>query len=257
MSLFRRLFQGFSKPDSRRARIKFEVSDFSGIYAVGDIHGCIGLLNAAYDRILLDASATPGKKLVVFLGDYVDRGPDSKAVIDFLSRPPSGNLEHICLCGNHDDEFLTFLRNPKGNMGWLGFGGAETLRSYGVDAQHIVKSGGGISALERIVKQAVPAAHADFLAALPIMVEIGSLVFVHAGVRPGLVLEKQKDQDLMWIREPFLTLGPDEPWLVVHGHTVEREPAYGRRRIGIDTGAVATGRLTVLGISQGKASILQ
>jgi serine/threonine protein phosphatase 1 len=240
-----------------RPRIKIKPSDFPVVYAIGDIHGCLELLNTAHDKILLDASTSPGQKLVVFLGDYVDKGPNSKAVLDFLIQSPPEDVVQVCVCGNHDAEFLKFLQNPKSNMGWLGFGGADTLRSYGVDVEHILKKGGGLEALERMVKQAVPIAHVDFLATLPTLVEIGALIFVHAGLRPGVSLEKQTEQDLMWIREPFLSVGPDEPWLVVHGHTAEPRPVYGKRRIGIDTGAFVTGRLTVLKISGGKATLLE
>jgi serine/threonine protein phosphatase 1 len=109
----------------------------------------------------------------------------------------------------------------------------------------------------RIVKQAVPASHIDFLASLPTMLEIGPLVFVHAGIRPGIPLAEQTDQDLLWIREPFLSAGPKLPVLIVHGHTVQPEPDFGNRRVGIDTGAFATGRLTVLRIANGKAHVLQ
>jgi serine/threonine protein phosphatase 1 len=257
MALIRRLFEKFVKRESRRARLVLSLADFSAIYAIGDVHGCIGLLRSAYDHILQDMPAMPGRKLVVFLGDYVDRGPDSKAVLEFLCQPSLGDIDHICLCGNHDAEFLRFLHNPKANLSWLGFGGMETLRSYGIDAKHILKSGGGPDALDRTVRQAIPADHVHLLACLPTMLEVGNLVFVHAGVRPGIPLAEQTDQDLMWIRDPFLHDGPKLPLLVVHGHTVSPQPVFGTRRVGIDTGAFATGRLTVLKLSQGKADILQ
>lgn len=142
-------------------------------------------------------------------------------------------------------------------MGWLDFGGAETLRSYGIDAEHTLKDGGGQAALFRMVEEAVPEQHIQFLETLPTMLTVGKLVFVHAGVRPGVPLENQTDEDLMWIREPFLSDGPQLSSLVIHGHTVTPEPSFASGRVGIDTGAYATGRLTVLRISQGKASILQ
>lgn len=247
----------FTKAEVHRPRLKLEPSDFAAIYAIGDIHGCITLMRSAYDNVLRDIPSGPGKKLVIFLGDYVDRGPDSKAVLEFLCQPSIEGVVHIALCGNHDAEFLSFLREPKINMGWLGFGGLETLRSYGVDAMHIMKNGGGASVLERTVKQAVPATHVDLLASLPTMLEIGQLVFAHAGVRPEIALNEQTDEDLMWIREPFLSKGPKLPVLVIHGHTISSEPDFGTRRVGIDTGAFATGRLTVLKFSQGKVAILQ
>lgn len=257
MAFIRRLFEKFEKLESRRPRLVLSPLDYSAIYAVGDVHGCIDLLRSAYDRILEDRPDMPGRKLVVFLGDYVDRGPDSKAVLEFLRQPDTDEVEHVCLCGNHDNEFCRFLQDPQANLGWLGFGGAETLRSYGIDVKHILKSGGGPTVLERTVRQAVPAEHALLLSALPSMLEVGNLVFVHAGIRPGIPLPQQTDHDLMWIREPFLSRGPGLPLLVVHGHTISPEPVFGTRRVGIDTGAFATGRLTVLRLSQGKADILQ
>lgn len=162
-----------------------------------------------------------------------------------------------CICGNHDFEFLRFLRDTRNNMGWLDFGGIETLRSYGIDAEHTLKGGGGPAALVRMVEEAVPQQHIRFLEAIPTMLTVGKLVFVHAGIRPGVPLENQVDDDLMWIREPFLTDGPQIASLVVHGHTPTKEPSFGSSRVGIDTGAFATARLTVLRICQGKASILQ
>lgn len=257
MALIRRLWAKLVKTETRRPRLRLEFSDFAAIYAIGDIHGCVTLLRNAYENILRDMPAERGKKLVVFLGDYVDRGPDSKAVLEFLCQPSAEGVDHIYLCGNHDAEFLRFLREPKSNMGWLGFGGLETLRSYGIDAKHVMKNGGGASVLDRIVKQAVPAYHLELLASLPTMLEVGNLVFAHAGIRPGTELANQTDQDLMWIREPFLSEGPTLPVLVIHGHTIKQEPDFGTRRVGIDTGAFATGRLTVLKLSQRNVDILQ
>ncbi|MBO9099408.1 serine/threonine protein phosphatase [Rhizobium sp. K1/93] len=256
MFLFRRLLERSASKENRRPRMRLDPLRFSAIYAIGDVHGCMGLLRKAYDRILQDDPPSPGKKLVVFLGDYVDRGEDSKAVLEFLTRPCTEGVEHVCLCGNHDAEFFRFLLNPKATMSWLEFGGVETLASYGIDADHILKSGGGLPVLDRVVKQAVPAHHMSLLASLPIMLEVGRLVFVHAGIRPGVPLVEQTDHDLLWIREPFLTSGPKLPVFVFHGHTVQPEPTFGPRRVAIDTGAYATGRLTVLRISEGKIRVL-
>ena len=257
ISFFRHLIEKFEKTDEQRPRVELNLSDFSAIYAIGDIHGCMGLLQTVYNRILEDQPGISGRKLVVFLGDYVDRGTSSQAVLDFLSRPTSDEVQHICICGNHDLEFLRFLRDAKSNMGWLGFGGEETLRSYGIDAEHILRSGGGLAVLTRVVGEAVPKHHVRFLESMPTMLTVGKLIFVHAGIRPGVPLDKQTDEDLMWIREPFLTDGPKLPFLVVHGHTITPEPVFASGHVGIDTGAFATGRLTVLRICQGKASILQ
>ncbi|WP_240539053.1 metallophosphoesterase [Rhizobium tumorigenes] len=215
------------------------------------------LLRKAYESILKDRPAVTGRKLVVFLGDYVDKGPDSKAVLEFLCQPAREGVHHVCLCGNHDAEFFRFLQDPKSNLGWLEFGGVNTLRSYGIDTKHILKNGGGLKVLQRTVSQAIPAQHIEFLSSLPTMLKVGDIVFVHAGVRPGISLTEQTDHDLLWIREPFLTEGPMLPLFVLHGHTVTARPAFGNRRVGIDTGAYATGRLTVIKLSQGTVSMLQ
>ncbi len=251
------LFETTETAKEQRGRLRLDAADFSAIYAVGDIHGCMGLLKDAYARIVADKDDQSGRKLVVFLGDYVDRGMSSRAVLDFLSRQSPEGVYHVCLCGNHDLEFLRFIRDPKNNMGWLNFGGIETLRSYGIDAEHTLKGGGGQAGLLRMVKEAVPDRHVHFLERLPSMLVVGKLVFAHAGIRPGIPLEKQIDEDLMWIREPFLTQGPGMPFVVVHGHTVYSEPSFSSGRVGIDTGAYSTGRLTVLKIRDGKATILQ
>lgn len=213
------------------------------IYAVGDIHGCYDQLVTAEARIRQDAARrSGGAALVVYLGDYVDRGPQSAAVLDHLTKPHDDGLARIALCGNHDDTFLNFLEDPAGSMYWLGpnFGGAVTLQSYGIDPEEVLwREGAGLM-------RAVPQAHQAFLGALPVFLHVGNYLFVHAGVRPAVALEDQEDEDLIWIREPFLTDGPGLPLIVVHGHTPSAEPDLAPGRIGIDTGCFATGRLTVL-----------
>ncbi|QYA03906.1 serine/threonine protein phosphatase [Rhizobium sp. B21/90] len=256
-AFIRRWLERYLKPEIRRPRFVLFASDFVAVYAIGDVHGSVELLRHAYEKIIEDRSEVTGRKLVVFLGDYVDKGPDSKAVLEFLCEPVREGMHHVCLCGNHDAEFFRFLQDPKSNLGWLDFGGVDTLRSYGVDAKHILKNGGGPDVLHRTVCQAIPDQHIDFLSSLPTMLKVGDMVFVHAGVRPGIPLVEQTDHDLLWIREPFLTEGPKLPLFVFHGHTVTAKPDFGKRRVGIDTGAFATGRLTVLKLSQGTVSMLE
>ena len=257
LNYLKRLLGKIEKEEAKRTRLQLNASDFSAIYAIGDIHGCMSLLRAAYGRILADNKEQLGPKLIVFLGDYVDRGPSSRAVLDFLCKPNTTNVHHVCICGNHDYEFLRFIRDPRNNMAWLNFGGIETLRSYGIDAEHALKAGGGQAGLFRMVEEAVPVRHIQFLERIPTMLTLGKLVFVHAGIRPGIALQDQSDEDLMWIREPFLSDGPGIPSVIVHGHTVTREPQFTSGRVGIDTGAYSTGRLTVLKLAKGKALILQ
>lgn len=242
--------------DIPRARLRYEPGQFPVIYAIGDVHGCHAQLLDVHRRIVEDSAGIDGPKLMILLGDYIDRGPGSKGVLDYLCSDAPPGFERIALCGNHDDVFLKFLSDPIANMGWLEFGGHETLYSYGVDANHILRHGGGVEALAAAARAVVPARHIALLESMPIMVEIGKLLFVHAGIRPSVALDDQLDQDLLWIREPFLSEGPGLPLLVVHGHTADKEPVFGEGRIGIDTGAFATGRLTVLKVAEGKVRVL-
>jgi serine/threonine protein phosphatase 1 len=253
---YKQLIDRFFPGKRNRARIRLESSDYSVIYAIGDVHGCSRELVAAEKKIAADSQAYEGRKLLVLVGDYVDRGPNSRAVLDFLCKPPRPEFERVALCGNHDDKFLRFLKNPKGNLDWLQHGGRETLRSYDIDADYILARRSGLQGLIRRVAETVPPQHIAFLETLPIILEMGGLVFVHAGIVPGLPIADQQDEDLMWMREPFLSEGPKLPITVIHGHTASEEPVFGRQRICIDTGSFATGRLAVLRIFGDNAAIM-
>lgn len=227
------------------------------IYAIGDVHGCIDLLLDAERRILNDLESEKLLPLVVMLGDYVDRGPYSAAVLDHLAAPPPPGFERILLCGNHDAAFGAFIEDVENNLGWIEFGGRQTLISYGIEPDKFIDRGRhGIRELADLMSETIPAAHRQLLAELPVYLKIGSLLLVHAGIRPGVPLEKQHDEDLIWIREPFLTRGPEIPVFVVHGHTPAREIQVGPRRIGIDTAALSTGNLTVLKIKDRRFSLI-
>jgi serine/threonine protein phosphatase 1 len=235
-------------PSRRRIDLGDEPATYP-IYAIGDVHGCLRELHDAEARIAQDVNRTGRPGLVVLLGDYVDRGPMSCQVVEHLLRPSELGLRRLALCGNHDDVFSKFIEDPALYMDWLALGGEQTLMSYGIDLQHLTqkrKSRGGD--LKELVAEAIPEGHREFLSHLPIRLKIGNIVFVHAGLRPRLTLADQHDEDMMWIREPFLTEGPSQPILVVHGHTPHQQPSLGPGRIGIDTGAYYTGNLTVLKI---------
>jgi serine/threonine protein phosphatase 1 len=222
LAVFHRVFGKARRPADApppRGRVSFNAAEFSAIYAIGDVHGCYELLLKAENRILEDAADSAGTVLVILLGDYVDRGP-----------PVVGE--------------------------WLRFAGPETLTSYGLDAAYLLRHGGP-GAFAAALAQAVPDHHRRLLEEMPVMATIGSFVFVHAGVRPGIPLPEQRDRDLVWIREPFLANGPQLPFVVIHGHTPAATPFVGQGRIGIDTGAFATGRLTVLKIAGGRAGFLE
>ncbi len=227
------------------------------IYAIGDVHGCLDELRDAEARIAHDMAVNHRPGMVVLLGDYVDRGPASAHVLEHLIRPSEHGLRRIPLCGNHDDIFSKFVDDPERYSEWLGMGGEQTLLSYGLDPYGLGTRGKRQRAkLGDLLLETVPVPHRKFLANLPVSLTVGKLVFVHAGLRPGIPLLQQSDEDMLWIREAFLATGPQLPLLVVHGHTPHPEPDLGPGRIGIDTGAYYSGRLTVLKIDGGRFSFL-
>lgn len=242
----------------QRDRIDLTGRDYAAVYAMSDIHGCYHDMVKAQQRIVEDARGLPGRKLLMFLGDYIDRGPHSSDVLAHLCAPPPEGFDRYALCGNHDDVFLRFLEDPDANRRWLElFGALPTLASYGVDADEILNArGGSLAELRDLTLKAMPPAHVDLLRSLAGAVTLGSTLFVHAGIRPGIPLADQTDEDLMWIREPFLWDGPQLPLLVIHGHTPGSEPVFGQGRIGIDTAVSMGGTLTVLKIAGGKQTIL-
>lgn len=243
-------------PASRRERIEIDPAG-TAIYAIGDVHGCLAELRAAEQRIVADAAHVSAKRRIILcLGDLVDRGPQSADVLDHLIGAPPAGFERLAICGNHDETMLDFLDDPHGNMGWLEFGGEQTLESYGIDLTRLSRHRSGTGGLGEIARATVPGAHIDFLRRLPVAVRFGDVLFVHAGIRPGVPLEAQDDGDLMWIREPFLSQANGLGLTVVHGHTPANEPVFVPGRIGIDTGAYATGRLTVLRVFDDRATIV-
>jgi serine/threonine protein phosphatase 1 len=218
------------------------------LYAVGDIHGRADLLVRLYELIAEDAAhAPPGTELVlVYVGDYVDRGLESAKVLDRLIERPLAGFRTIHLLGNHDAWLLAFLDDVEVGPAWLRFGGDTTLLSYGLRPMPPADDEAQLEQLQKGLRECLPAAHRAFLESLPLSFELGDYLFVHAGVRPGVPLERQEPQDLLWIREPFLSFGGDLGRVVVHGHTVQPEPVLRANRIGIDIGACWTGRLCCL-----------
>ncbi|MEI9995402.1 MAG: metallophosphoesterase family protein [Rhizomicrobium sp.] len=218
------------------------------VYAIGDIHGRSDLLAALVARIEEDvqARAAAQRPIVVFVGDYVDRGSDSRGVIDLLLTGLPRGWDCHFLKGNHEEALLDFLGDPKFGEVWRDFGGLQTLTSYGVA---ILRQGAEIDwpATARAFAAAFPREHLDFLNNLRLHAAIGDYVFVHAGVRPRIPLEYQSERDLLWIREEFTAAGRALPQTVVYGHTPHEDVVVGPGRIGIDTGAYATGKLTAAG----------
>lgn len=249
---------GDAESPSKASAIGIDVYEdrFNTVYAVGDIHGRFDLLRGAEERIEADLGADT-RALVIYLGDYIDRGPSSADVIEHLLNPVTPRFTRLCLRGNHEDMFMQFLQSPREAEGWLDVAGRETLFSYKLDPKKLRDSLSSPWATEQLLQSHIPERHRTFLDALPYFARWKSYLFVHAGIMPGIPLHKQDREDLLWIREPFLTVGPELPVTVVHGHTPQDEVSYGPRRIGIDTGAYATGRLSVLKINEdGQATLL-
>lgn len=218
------------------------------VYAVGDVHGCLEELRALEQKIQLDARQFRGRKLIIMLGDYIDRGPQSRRVVEHLMGPPPKGFLRICLAGNHEVALLSYLDGYLSREPWLGYGARETLFSYGVDPDRLTSLYGSSEQTDKRIREAIPASHADFLRTLPVMVCSDQFVFVHAGIRPGIALEAQDEGDLLNIREEFFQAAHRLDRWVVHGHTIVDIPTLDGRRLDIDTGAFQTGRLTALRI---------
>lgn len=214
------------------------------VYAIGDIHGRLDLLNRLHQMIQEDAGSAAGDRTLVYLGDYVDRGPESAGVVELLSKETLPGFSAIHLMGNHEDFMLRFLDDNSSGNAWFANGGVATLRSYGVNFDYAELLSPG--RLQDKLSRNLPARHLDFLRALTLSHVIGDYLFVHAGIRPAVAMELQTPADLLWIRGDFLNSTADHGRIVVHGHTITDAPEIRENRIGIDTGAFATDCLTCL-----------
>ena len=216
------------------------------------------MLQSLHELIERDAEeAKPERRVVVYLGDYVDRGGESREVIDLLLSDPLPGFERVHIKGNHEDAFLGFMERPEDFQHWLMYGGVATCASYGVDAAAPPEGGDMLAWLKEELRQKVPQSHKDFLQGLALSHEEGDYFFAHAGIRPGVPITEQTADDLLWIREPFLKSKADHGRIVVHGHTPEWSPVQCHNRIGIDTGACYGGALTALVIDGTIQSFLQ
>ena len=258
------------------------------VYAIGDIHGCRGLLQEIVEGIRSDArERKSGRRVLVFLGDYVNRGRDSRAVVDLVLDPGLAGFESVALKGNNEDLLLRFL---DGNLAvgshWLDYGGAATLHSYdlpvatprardpaelderrwrsetlpdyGVSStEPQADEKDFLAALRRDFEARLPQRHLDFFRSLRSGHREGNYYFVHAGIRPGVPLDEQKDLDRMWIRQSFLDSDADHGAVVVHGHSISQQPEVRQNRIGIDTGAYSSGILSCLVLEGSERGFLQ
>lgn len=237
------------------------VPDGQCVYAIGDIHGRFDLLKTLIEKIGEDAGNLPEGTdfTIVFLGDYIDRGLQSKQVIDFLISGELENCETVFLMGNHEEALLRFLQNPDFGEEWSVYGGAETLYSYGLqpppprtsdapDARR--QSSKAWHTLWNEFSNNFPAEHLEFYQNLKYSAVIGDYIFVHAGLRPDVPMEKQVSHDMLWIRDDFLNATGDFSHLIVHGHTPTEDPYRDNRRICVDTGAYISGQLTAVRLHQ-------
>jgi serine/threonine protein phosphatase 1 len=221
------------------------------VYAIGDIHGHRDLLEALCARIAADdATRGPIRETdVILLGDLIDRGPDSAGVIRFAMKTTLPFARLTTIKGNHEALFLKILDGEIAQLaGWLHYGGCEMLESFGVDSVLLDDVEANAEAIVAEARRLVPAAIVAWLRALPIAIRIGDYYFVHAGVRPGIPLDEQFEEDALWIRDDFLDSTVDHGATIVHGHTVTPSVVDRRNRIGIDTGAYRSGRLTAVGL---------
>jgi serine/threonine protein phosphatase 1 len=226
------------------------IPDGLRLYAIGDIHGRDDLLAEAHDKVAADLAAKPaGDHRLIHLGDYVDRGPSSAAVIERLVRRGNGDKRVLCLKGNHEELLLEFLDHPvDGGPTFFSNGGLATLTSYGLPPdRHFFSNRDMIEAADRLAA-AMPPEHRAFLDSLKLSVSFGDFFFCHAGVRPGVPLDRQEAHDLTWIRSAFLKSDADFGAVVIHGHTPVGTPDVRANRIDIDTGAVFSGVLTTIAL---------
>ena len=217
-------------------------------YAVGDVHGRLDLLDQLLDKIHEDLNRRPAKKvLLVFVGDLIDRGPSSAHVVERLRTYIHPNVQTAFILGNHEEVLLRILAGDAELITkWRWFGGTECLSSYGVDTVKLAKM--KVEDALEVIRAAIPREHIEFLETFDDSCRFGDYLFVHAGIRPGVEIDQQRQSDLRWIREAFLFDETDHGFIVVHGHTIRPEVEIRGNRIGIDTGAYQSGVLTALAL---------
>jgi len=256
---------GFRRPPAAAPAPRLEplaatTPDGALIYVIGDIHGRADLLNRLIAMLRVDSAerCAGNRPILMFLGDYVDRGPASRQVLDELIKLRSDPwFKVFALCGNHDQFFLDFLERPQLGATWMNYGGGATLASYGVQLPKASDDAGWVKAAEELA-EATPPSHMEFLRNTSLYSTFGDYIFVHAGLRPEVALQDQKMNDLTSIRGPFLAAADPAPGhVVVFGHTPFEAPLVQPRKIGVDTGACVTGVLTALAIQDGERRFIQ
>lgn len=226
------------------------------IYAIGDVHGRHDLLRQLLDQIGEHSSALPKPRALhlVFLGDLVDRGPDSAKVVELVCDLDTNTSQVIALMGNHEEAMLQALGGDVMVLRkWLEVGGAQTIESYGLD---LPETGADLRRYARYLASSLPAQHLRWLRARPLTAQSGDYFFCHAGIRPGVPLGRQSRDDLLWIRNDFVHDESDHGAVIVHGHTISPNVVMRANRIGVDTGAYASGALSALYLEDGRQEII-
>ena len=240
MNILRRMLGAFSPART------FSAQQGSRIYAIGDVHGRLDLLDDLMMQIKSDMAArAPATNFVVLLGDLIDRGPASAQVLERLSNVDDFPAKFSYIMGNHEEIFLRVLSAEPGvAYDWLTFGGDACVESYGLNPATL--NAMAEQAIADLLIETIPSAHIEFVRGFVDTIRSGDYLFVHAGIRPGVAIDEQSPQDLRWIRSSFLRDNKDHGVMVIHGHTISDGVDEQNNRIGIDTGAYRSGKLTAL-----------
>ncbi len=227
------------------------------VYAIGDIHGRLDLLEAIIGKIEADNTRREAADTrILLLGDLIDRGDDSAGVVEYVRSWNADFAAVDAILGNHEASLLSVLDGDTQWLeSWLGYGGRETLLSYDVPADLLRR--GSLAEIAEAVQAYVPDTHAAWLKDRPLSIRRGGYLFAHAGIRPGRKLSDQKPKDLLWIRSEFLDSEADHGAVIVHGHSITPQPEHRHNRIGIDTGAYFSHTLTALGLEAGERWFIQ
>ena len=238
----------------RKSGRHYAVPEGLRVYAVGDVHGCLNELNGLLDAIHKDIAGDQVETHLVFLGDLVDRGPNSAGVINRILERSLPTDRWDCVMGNHEEVMLgCFDGRIELYDSWLRYGGVQTLESYGLSPAELF---GAALDLAAPMRKAIPPEHIRFLMSLKDYVMVGDYLFVHAGIRPNVPLERQSSRDLRWIRDGFLEDRTDHAMMVVHGHTIVPEVDFRGNRIAVDTGCYVTGKLSALVLESDQKRVL-
>ncbi len=237
---------GRNEKKAQRTKLIFETLP-DVIYAIGDVHGCLSLLRKMEEAIIADAAEIDGEKYIVMLGDYIDRGPDSAGVIEHLLAPAPLGFTRICLAGNHEEIMLSYFDAPSPSNPWMKLGGVETLHSYGLTQAQLTRL-----PHRALLDSHIPDEHIDFLRNAPSLLAFPGICLVHAGLRAGVPLQKQRDEDLLWTRPDNSRDCIPRNFVLVHGHTSCQKVEITPWRINVDTGAFLHGVLSCLRYTKNK-----